>query len=67
MRDTLDRLLSLSEVRCEIRQRPDLLRDAETSVLRADASKSRRELGWLPRYSLEQTLVDILAFWRQSL
>jgi GDP-4-dehydro-6-deoxy-D-mannose reductase len=67
MGEVLDRLLTLSGVRCEVRQRRDLMRDAETTVLCADASKARRELGWQPGFTLEKTLADILAYWRQAL
>jgi GDP-4-dehydro-6-deoxy-D-mannose reductase len=65
MEAVLDRLQTLAGVRCDVRSRPGLLRDADTPVLRADASKARRELGWSPRISLERTLADVLAYWRQ--
>ena len=65
--EVLDRLLALAGVRCEVRCRADLLRDADTPVLRADAGKARRELDWSPRIPLDQTLMDLLAYWRQTL
>ena len=67
MREVLDRLLALAGARCEVRPRQDLSRATETAVLRADAGKARRDLGWSPRYSLEQTLAEILAYWRHAL
>ena len=54
MGEVLDRLLKLARVRCEVRYRPELLRDAETSVLQANAAKARRELDWSPRIPLDQ-------------
>jgi GDP-4-dehydro-6-deoxy-D-mannose reductase len=65
MAEILDRLLTLAGVRCEVRCRPELLRDAETPILRADAAKIQRELDWSPQIPLEQTLADVLAYWRQ--
>jgi GDP-4-dehydro-6-deoxy-D-mannose reductase len=65
MQHVLDRLRSRAGARVEVRCRMDLLRDAETTVLRADASKARRELGWSPHFSLEQTLSDTLDQWRR--
>ncbi|HMF11695.1 MAG TPA: GDP-mannose 4,6-dehydratase, partial [Gemmataceae bacterium] len=62
----LDRLRTLAGVRCEVRRQPGLLRDADTPVLRADASKARRELGWSSQIPLEQTLADVLAYWRKQ-
>jgi GDP-4-dehydro-6-deoxy-D-mannose reductase len=50
-----------------VRERPDLVRAADTAALRADAGKLRRETGWAPALSLEQTLRDTLEFWRKSL
>jgi GDP-4-dehydro-6-deoxy-D-mannose reductase len=67
MREVLDRLLALSPARVEVRQRADLVRAGETSVLRADPSRLRRETGWVPAFRLEQSLTDILEYWRQRL
>jgi GDP-4-dehydro-6-deoxy-D-mannose reductase len=60
----LDRLLALSGLRVEVCQRADLVRGTELQAMRVDASKLRRETGWQPRYSLDQTLADTLAYWR---
>jgi GDP-4-dehydro-6-deoxy-D-mannose reductase len=66
MREVLDRLLALSSVKVEVRQRSGLVRKTETPAVRADAGKVRRETGWAPRLTLEQTLADMLAYWRQA-
>jgi GDP-4-dehydro-6-deoxy-D-mannose reductase len=62
----LERLISLSGVVVEVRQKSSLLRAQDTAVLRADSNKLRRETGWKPRFSLDQTLKDILEYWRQQ-
>jgi GDP-4-dehydro-6-deoxy-D-mannose reductase len=64
MQEMLERLLRLAPVRVEVRQRADLVRATETPAVRADAGRLRRETGWAPRYPLEQTLADMLAYWR---
>jgi GDP-4-dehydro-6-deoxy-D-mannose reductase len=66
MQEMLDRLLRLTTVRIEVRQRADLVRSTETPAVRADAGRLRRETGWAPRLSLEQTLTDMLACWRRQ-
>jgi GDP-4-dehydro-6-deoxy-D-mannose reductase len=66
MREVLQRLLVLTQLKVEIRQRPGLVRAADTRVIRADASRLRDEIGWQPQRTLEQTLVDILAYWRHA-
>src|SRR5262249_23646066 len=64
MQEVLDRLRALSRVPIEVRQRPDLVRATETKAVRADATRLRQQTGWAPRYTLDQTLADTLAYWR---
>lgn len=66
MQEVLDRLLAVAGVRVEIHPDHDLVRKTDLSVVQVDVSRLRRQTGWAPRYSLEQTLSDILAFWRQQ-
>ena len=64
MQAVLDRLLALAEVQVEVRRQEELMRRRESSAVRCDAGKLRRETGWAPRISLDQTLRDTLAYWR---
>jgi GDP-4-dehydro-6-deoxy-D-mannose reductase len=66
MHEVLQRLLALANLEIEVRQRPGLVRAADTKVIRADASKLRNEIGWRPQRSLDQTLANTLAYWRQA-
>jgi len=66
MEVVLERLLALAGLRVEVRTRADLLRGNDPSVVRIDAGRLRRETGWTPRFSLDQSLADILAYWRQQ-
>jgi GDP-4-dehydro-6-deoxy-D-mannose reductase len=65
MQAVLDRLLALAGVQAEVRPRADLVRPADQAVVRADAAKLRRETGWAPRLTLDQTLADTLDYWRK--
>lgn len=65
MAAVLERLLAQARVSVEVRQRADPRRGAAPAVLRADPTKLCRETGWAPTYGLEQTLRDILHYWRQ--
>jgi GDP-4-dehydro-6-deoxy-D-mannose reductase len=65
MQAVLDRLVSLSGRTVEVRQKADLLRPADLHTVRADASRLRA-LGWRPRFALDQTLADLLAYWRDA-
>src|SRR5206468_3161276 len=64
IQDLLDRLLKLSRVKVEVRQKIEPGRKADTAVTRADATKLRNATGWSPRIPLAQTLTDILDDWR---
>ncbi len=51
--------------RIEVRQDPARLRPSDVPVLRGDCSKIERATGWRRRIPLEQTLTDLLEYWRQ--
>lgn len=65
IQELLDRLLGMSRVKLEVRQKPEPGRKADTAVTRADAGKLFRATGWQPLIPLEQTLADILNYWRR--
>ena len=64
MQTVLDRLLALSKLKVEVRRRAELMCAVDQAVARVDASRLRRETGWAPQYSLDQTLSDTLDYWR---
>ncbi len=64
MQTVLDRLLALAGLKVEVRRRPELMRAVDQAVARVDASRLRRETGWIPKYTLDQTLSDTLEYWR---
>jgi len=66
MQEVLDRLIELAGVAVEVRQTANLVRSADAANVRTNADKLRRETGWKPRFSLDQTLTDVLAYWRKQ-
>jgi GDP-4-dehydro-6-deoxy-D-mannose reductase len=64
MQSVLDRLLKLARVHVEVRQKAAQVRATDPSAIRADATKLRKEIGWTPAISLDQTLMDTLEYWR---
>lgn len=67
IRQLLERLLRLSDVKVEIEVDADRLRPSDVEILIGDASKFRAETGWEPRIPLDQTLEDLLDYWRHKL
>lgn len=60
----LDMLLSLTSVKVEVRQDPSRLRPSDVKILWADCTKFRAQTGWAPEIPFEQTLGDLLDYWR---
>ena len=61
-------LLSQSTARgIEIRPAPERFRPSDVPVLRGSFDKIERAVGWRPRIPLEQTLGDLLEYWRRRL
>ncbi len=64
VKDILQKLLSLSAVEITVEQDPSRQRPADNPVLVGDATKLAAVTGWKPHISLEQSLQDILDYWR---
>lgn len=67
IRELLDRLLALSTAEVTIETDPERLRPSDVEILVGDSSKFRADTGWEPRIPFDQTLRDILAYWREQL
>ena len=66
IQDVLDFLLGQSRARpVAIREDPSRLRPSDVPVLVGDAGKIRKAVGWAPTIPFEQTLRDLLDYWRQ--
>lgn len=66
MQAMLDILLSLSSVRMEVQQDPARMRPIDTPVIVCNNNKLRQATGWQPEYELDQTLADVLEYWRNT-
>jgi len=64
IREVLDRLLSMSDAKIEVRVDADKLRASENPLIVGDNRKLVAAIGYEPRYSLDQTLRDVLNYWR---
>ena len=68
IQDVLDFLLQRSRVRdITVREDPSRLRPSDVPVLLGDPAKVHRTVGWSAEIPFEQTLEDLLAYWRQRL
>ncbi len=62
----LDALLGMTAARPKIEVAPHLLRPSDVTRQIPDTTKFREATGWLPRILFEQTLQDILDYWRNQ-
>ncbi|WP_292068184.1 GDP-mannose 4,6-dehydratase [Mesorhizobium sp.] len=65
IRDILDMLIAQSGIEIEVRADPERLRPNEIPVACGDASKARERLNWTPLVPFEQTIADVLGYWRR--
>lgn len=64
MRRIVERLCELSEAKPRIVVDPARLRPLDIACSTGDPSKLQNAVGWKPRYTLDDTLRDLLNFWR---
>jgi GDP-4-dehydro-6-deoxy-D-mannose reductase len=62
----LDVLLSYSQCEINIKQDPTRMRPSDVAVIYADNSKLQTNTGWQPVYSFEESLKQVLDYWRQQ-
>ena len=67
IREILDMLLGMSKVEVKIAVDPDRLRPSDVPVLLSDSSKFRQLTGWEPRIPFNQSLEDLLEYWRERI
>jgi len=65
MREVLDILLSLSQVKVRVEVDPKRLRPSDVPILLSDSSKFVALTGWKPEIPFKQTLSDLLDYWRE--
>ncbi|HQN39958.1 MAG: GDP-mannose 4,6-dehydratase [Acidobacteria bacterium] len=64
IRAMLDKLIALARVEVRVETDPARLRPSDVEVLIGDSSKFRGDTSWEPRIPFDQTLADLLDYWR---
>ncbi|HEY0582556.1 MAG TPA: GDP-mannose 4,6-dehydratase, partial [Chloroflexota bacterium] len=63
--DMLDILLSHSTVNIAKQQDPSRMRPSDVRLLWANVDKFQKATGWQPMIPFEQTMADLLGYWRE--
>lgn len=67
IQDMLDKLLTMTNTKIEVRQDQARLRPSDVPILQGDNSKFRTASGWKPEIPFDKTLEDILNYWRKCI
>jgi GDP-4-dehydro-6-deoxy-D-mannose reductase len=62
--EVLEMLLARARVPIRVHVDPARLRPSDVPLLVGDPARAREELGWTPLVPLEQTVDDVLGYWR---
>jgi GDP-4-dehydro-6-deoxy-D-mannose reductase len=62
--DILEGFLARTSAKIEVRRDPARYRPHDAPLVLGDRSRLTNELGWAPRIPMEQTLADMLEYWR---
>ena len=62
--DILNMLISMAKIKLSVETNPDLLRPSDEPIFIGDSTKLQKETGWRPSISMENTLRDMLDYWR---
>ena len=65
MSKVVEMLVSMSDVEIETRIDPTRLRPSDVPILLSDSSKFRAVTGWEPKIPFQQSLEDLLNYWRE--
>ena len=66
IRSVLDALVARARVPVRVEVDPGRMRPNDTPVLVGDPAKLRDATGWAPRIPFEQTIDDLLSYWRSQ-
>ncbi len=67
IQEVLNRLLKWTDISIEVKSEENLRRPTEPNEVIVSTEKVHQEIGWNPSTLLDQTLLDLLNFWRTAL
>jgi GDP-4-dehydro-6-deoxy-D-mannose reductase len=67
VKEILDMLLDMSQAQVQVKVDSERLRPSDVQILLSDSSKFRKKTGWEPTIPFQQSLRDLLDYWRERL
>jgi GDP-4-dehydro-6-deoxy-D-mannose reductase len=65
--DLLQQLVDQTRVRVEVRPDPERMRPNDMPLILGNPQRIHQEVGWAPAMAIEQTMSDLLDYWRQRM
>lgn len=65
IKEVLDKLIKMSKVEITIKEDPTRMRPSDVTILLGDCKKFKEATGWEPEIPFDQTLEDLLNYWRE--
>ncbi|MGN0326798.1 MAG: GDP-mannose 4,6-dehydratase [Lachnospiraceae bacterium] len=66
IREILDMIISMSKCDIKVEIDPAKIRPVDVPIIEADITKLQQATGWQPDIPLEQTIEEVLNYWRQK-
>ena len=66
IREILDKIISFSTAEIKVEIDPAKIRPVDVPIIEADISKLQAVTGWKPEISLEETIEEVLNYWRNA-
>ena len=67
VRELLETLIAMARIPITVEQDPERVRPTEVPMMVSDCTKIRERAGWRPEISFEQSLQDVLDYWREKI
>ncbi len=67
VRELLETLIAMARIPITVERDPERVRPTEVPVMVSDCTKIRERTGWRPEISFEQSLQDVLDYWREKI
>jgi GDP-4-dehydro-6-deoxy-D-mannose reductase len=67
VRELLETLIAMARIPITVEQDPERLRPTNVPVIVADCTRIREQTGWRPKIAFEQSLQDVLDYWRERI
>jgi len=67
IQSVLDKLLRLSNKKINVKIDKKFFRKNDIPLIRGDFSKAKKEIGYKPKYKIDNTLLNSLDYWRENI